>query len=282
MKLGYCLWGMPKVEITESIPRLAAIGYQGVELTVVPGWSTALETLTPERRKLIRSLLNDHGVALTAVAGHSDIVRGEPEAIARSMQRLKDSIDLAAELATPKEPGIMVSLVGGRPEDWEAQKNVLVERVRELALYAGERGVIYATELHTGTLMDVPDKLIWVLDQITDAPYLSCNYDVSHTETMGIPLEVAVPVMGSRCVHTHVKDQRGLWPNHEFLTPGEGPCDYVKYMRLMDQAGYKGFIMVEVSVMRQRKPDYEPFVHAAFAFRVLDYAFQAAGVVREK
>jgi sugar phosphate isomerase/epimerase len=281
MKLGYCLWGMPHVPIEESIPKLAAIGYQGVELTVVPGWSTALETLDVGRRKLVRRLLDDYGVALTAVAGHSDILRGEPEQIARNMQRLKDCIDLAAELATAKEPGIMVSLVGGRPEDWETDRNVLVERVRELALYGGERGVIYATELHTGTAMDVPDKLVWLLGQITDAPYLSCNFDVSHTETMGIPLEVAVPIMGSRAVHTHVKDQRGLWPNHEFLTPGEGPCDYVKYLRLMNQAGYKGFINVEVSVMRQRKPDYEPFVHAAFAYRVLDYAFLAADLVRE-
>ena len=82
-------------------------------------------------------------------------------------------------------------------------------------------------------------------------------------------------------MHTHVKDQRGLWPNHEFLTPGEGPFDYVEYLRAMDAAGYQGFIMAEVSFMRQAKADYEPFVHAAFAYRVLDYAFQAAGVSRD-
>jgi sugar phosphate isomerase/epimerase len=282
MKIGYCLWGMPKVELEESLPKLAAIGYQGVEMTVLTGWSAALETMTPERRKTVRRLLDENHMELTAVAGHSDILGSDTDRIAHNMQRLKDCIDLAAEIADAGERGIMVSLVGGRPQDWESERFKLVERVRELGEYAGTRGAIYATEMHTGTAMDVPEKVLWVLKQIGDMPSLRMNFDVSHTETMGIPLEVSVPMVAPYTVHTHVKDQRGLWPNHEFLTPGEGPCDYVKYMKLMDKGGYTGFINVEVSVMRQRKPDYEPFVHAAFAYRVMDLAFQAAGVVRER
>ena len=282
MKLGYCLWGMPKVALEESLPKLAAIGYQGVELTVLPGWSAPLEELTPQRRKEIRKMLEDNNLALTAVAGHLDILHGEAEVIARNMQRLRESIDLAAELDEGRGPAIMVSLVGGRPEDWEAERYKLAERVRELGEYAGTRGAIYATEMHTGTAMDVPEKVLWVLKQAGEMPSLRMNFDQSHTETMGIPIEVAAPMVAPYTVHTHVKDQRGLWPNHEFLTPGEGPCDYVKYLREMHKAGYKHFINIEVSVMRQRKPDYEPFVHAAFAYRVLDYAFQASGAPWEK
>ncbi len=282
MKLGYCLWSMPKVALEESLPKLAAIGYQGVELTVLPNWSGALETMTPQRRKEVRKMLEDNNLALTAVAGHSDIVSGDAEHIARNMQRLKDSIDLAAELDEGRGPKIMVSLVGGRPQDWETEKYKLAERVRELGEYAGTRGGIYATEMHTGTAMDVPEKVVWLLKYIGEMPSLRMNFDQSHTETMGIPIEVAVQMVGPYTVHTHLKDQRGLWPNHEFLTPGEGPFDYVKYLKEMHKVGYKGFINVEVSIMRQRKPDYEPFVHAAFAYRVLDYAFQAAGIPWEK
>ncbi|MEW6754773.1 MAG: sugar phosphate isomerase/epimerase family protein [Candidatus Latescibacterota bacterium] len=281
MKIGYCLWGMPKVALEESLPRLAEMGYQGVEMTVCPGWSNALDTMTPERRREVRRFFADTGMTLTAVAAHQDIMGPDLEAVGRNMQFLRDAMDLAAELAQPVQTPIMVSLVGGRPEQWPADRALLSERVAQLARDAGQRGVIYATEMHTGTIMDVPSKAVQIVDEVNH-PALKMNFDQSHTETMGIPIEEAVARIGARMVHTHVKDQRGLWPDHEFLTPGEGPCDYVRYLRAMDQAGYRGFINAEVSVMRQRKPDYEPFVHAAFAYRVLDLAFQAAGVVRQR
>lgn len=281
MKIGYCLWGMPKVALEESLPKLAAIGYQGVEMTVCAGWSTALETMTAERRREARRLFAGTGMTLTAVAAHQDVMGSDAEAVARNMQFLRDAMDLAADLAQPVQTPIMVSLVGGRPEQWDCERDLLAERVAQLAADAAARGVIYATEMHTGTIMDVPAKAVQIVDQV-NLPALKMNFDQSHTETMGIPIEEAVATIGARVVHTHVKDQRGLWPGHEFLTPGEGPCDYVRYMRAMKQAGYRGFINAEVSVMRQRKPDYEPFVHAAFAHRVLDLAFQAAGVTRDR
>jgi len=281
MKLGYCLWSMPKVPFEESVPRLAAMGYQGVEMTVLPNWSTALETLDPERRRMIRRVLDDNGIALTAVAAHSDIVHAEGEALDANLKRIRDAIVLAAELARPGQPGILVSLLGGRVDEWETHRNLAADRLGELDRFAAQQGVTYAAELHTGTIIDVPEKMLWLLKQV-NSPTLRTNFDISHPEIMGIPTEVSVPMMVPSSVHTHVKDQRGRWPdNYEFLTPGEGPFDYVKYLREMDKAGYKGFVMVEVSVMRQRKPDYEPFVHAAFAYRVMDYAFQAADLVRD-
>jgi len=280
MKLGYCQWGMPNVPLEVALPRLAAMGYQGVEVAVIPRFVTELSTLDGERRRAIRRLFDDHNLAITAVAAHSDITTADCDELAVSLARLHGAIQLAAEWARPDQPGIVVSLVGGRPDQWEERRDALVERVGALDRYAAERGVTYALELHVGTALDFPHKLMWLMQQI-DSPTLRMNFDQSHTETMGIPISESVPLLAPLSVHTHLKDQRGLWPNHEFLTPGEGPFDYVEYLRAMDAAGYQGFIMAEVSFMRQAKADYEPFVHAAFAYRVLDYAFQAAGVSRD-
>ncbi len=280
MKLGYCQWGMPSVPLEQAVPRLAAMGYQGVEIAVIPRFVTELSTLDAERRRAIRRLFDDHKMAITAVAAHSDITNVEGDDLDANLRRLHGAIELAAEWARPGQPGIVVSLVGGHPDQWEERRGALVERVGALDRYAAERGVTYALELHIGTALDLPDKLLWLMREI-NSPTLRMNYDQSHTETMGIPISECVPVLAPLSVHTHVKDQRGLWPNHEFLTPGEGPFNYVEYLRAMDAAGYQGFIMAEVSMMRQAKPDYEPFVHAAFAYRVLDYAFQAADLVRD-
>ena len=84
--------------------------------------------------------------------------------------------------------------------------------------------------------------------------------------------------MAPLAIHTHVKDQRGLYPNHEFLTPGEGPFDFVHYLNAMHAAGYQGFITAEVSVMVQRRPDYEPMAHARLAYDTLERAFSETGV----
>ena len=280
MKLGYCQWGMPAVPLEQAVPRLAAMGYQGIEIAVIPRFTTELSTLDGERRRAIRKLCDENHMAITAVAAHSDIVSAEGEDLAANLRRLRDAIDLAAEWARPDQPGIVVSLAGGSPDEWEAKRDMLADRLGELDRYATACGVTYAAELHIGTVLDLPDKMIWLLDKV-HSPTLRMNFDIRHCETMGIPIAQSVPLLAPLSVHTHVKDQRGLWPNHEFLTPGEGPFDYVEYLRAMDAAGYQGFIMAEVSFMRQAKADYEPFVHAAFAYRVLDYAFQAAGVSRD-
>ena len=50
------------------------------------------------------------------------------------------------------------------------------------------------------------------------------------------------------------------------------------YLRAMHEAGYTGFIGMEVSVMVQRKRGYDPFVDAALGYHALLHAFNESGV----
>jgi sugar phosphate isomerase/epimerase len=56
--------------------------------------------------------------------------------------------------------------------------------------------------------------------------------------------------------------------------------DYPRYLRLMDEAGYDGHIVVEISLMVQRRPDYDPLAAATRTDRVLSQAFADAGITR--
>ena len=48
MKIGYSTWGMPTVPVDTFVPFLARLGYDGIELTVIPGYTTAFgDTLVP-------------------------------------------------------------------------------------------------------------------------------------------------------------------------------------------------------------------------------------------
>jgi sugar phosphate isomerase/epimerase len=281
MQIAYCTWSMMAIPFEEGLPAIAKIGYTGIELAVTPGYPTELYTLDTTRRAQIAELLRQHNIALAAIAGHTTVCAEDPEKHAANMQRLRDTIDLADELRQPGRMPVVVSYVGGHVDDWGRLRNLVVERVGELGDYAAAKDVIYAPEMHSGQAMDLPRKAIWLFEQVNH-PYVKLNFDISHCEIVGMPTEEACNIMCPHSVFTHVKDQRGLYPYHEFLTPGSGPCDYVRYLKAMHAAGYTGFIGMEVSKMVQRKPGYDPFVDAALGYYALLHAFNESGVPLER
>jgi sugar phosphate isomerase/epimerase len=80
--------------------------------------------------------------------------------------------------------------------------------------------------------------------------------------------------------HTHVKDERGRYPDYDYLIPGEGEFDYVRYLKAMQAHGYQGFISVEISKMVQRRPNYDPLAAATQSYEVVSRAFVEAGLDR--
>ena len=279
MKLGYSTWGMPTVPIDIAIPHLANLGYDGIELTIIPRFTTELSTLDAAERKRIASLLEQHNLVLPAIAAHSSLLDMDPEAHAKNMWRLKGGVDLAVELAQGNEPAAVNTTPGGKPEDWDRNKDFLAERLGELVEYGASRGVTIAMEPHIGAIIDTPAKVLELLE-IVNSPYLKVNFDISHFDIVGIPTEETVSALAAVSAHTHVKDQRGIAPDFEFLIPGEGTFDYVGYLKEMQAHGYDGFITAEVSFMVQAREDYDPLAAATLSYETLSNAFKEAGIQR--
>src|SRR5688500_10731310 len=74
MRLGFTTWSMVTVRAEEAIPLLASIGYDCVEIAVVPGWRDSVDLLTPTRRRRIKQLLCEYDIALAAIAGNTDLL----------------------------------------------------------------------------------------------------------------------------------------------------------------------------------------------------------------
>ena len=279
MKLGYSTWGMPTVQIEEAIPYLARLGYDGVELTVIPGWTTELSTLDRQERQKIKRLYQEYHLDLPAIAAHSSLLEDDTEQYQKNIQRLQGAVGLALDLTLGLEPPAINTTAGGRPDEWESISGLLVERTGEFVRYAAGQGVIVAIEPHVGSVLDTPEKTVWLVEQV-GSPFLKVNFDISHFDVVGLTIDETVPVLAPYSVHTHVKDQRGRHPNFEFLIPGEGTFDYVHYLKAMQAAGYKGFITVEVSMMVHRRPNYDPLAAAEMSYKTLSEAFEQAGIVR--
>jgi sugar phosphate isomerase/epimerase len=279
MKIGYCTWGMPTVPADTFVPFLAQLGYDGIELTVIPGYTTELSVLDAAERRRIARMLSDHHLELPAIAAQTSLVERDPDTSARHWARLTAAVDLAVDWALDGTPPAVDTTVGGTPEQWDELKPLLVERMDALVRYGEQRGVVIAAEPHVGSMLDTPSRVLELLQAIS-SPYLKLNFDISHFNVMGVPIAESVAALAPHTVHTHVKDERGVVPNYEFLIPGEGEFDYVAYLQAMRAHGYESYITAEVSIMVQRRPNYDPLAAAEQTYRTLARAFEQAGIAR--
>ena len=281
MKLSYSTWGMPHVPIDVAVAHCAGLGFDGLEMTVIPGWTTDAAGLDTEARRRIRALYDDHRLELCGLSGNTPLLDGDPVAHDANIARFRGYLDLAAELQRPGERLTVTTTSGGAPEEWDRVKETLAGRFGELAAYAERIGVVVGMEPHVGAALHRPDQVLWLLDEV-NSPALTIHFDISHFNVQGLPMEETVPLLAPRSLHTHVKDERGRDPDHEFLIPGEGAMDYPRYLRLMAAAGYDGHIVVEISLMVQRRPDFDPLAAATRSYDVLSRAFEEAGIARER
>lgn len=285
MKIGYCTWGMPTVPIDTIVPFLAQLGYDGIEPTVIPGYTIELYSMDRAERRRVAQMIRDHGLEMPAVAGHTPLVEADPAKHAANFTRLTDTIDLCVEWAGEgvvtghAGPPALDTTVGGKPEDWDALKPLLIDRIGALVEYGAARGVAIAMEPHFSTSISTPERMLELIEAI-GSPYLQINFDISHFNIQGYSIADSVRLMAPATIHTHVKDERGQVPDFDFLIPGEGEFDYVTYLQEMAQAGYTGHITAEISIMVQRRADYDPLAAAEQTYRVLAAAFEQAGIAR--
>jgi sugar phosphate isomerase/epimerase len=278
MKLGFSAWAMRDLPVDQQIAIVGDAGYASICL-VSDARFASLDALTADaaERRRIRRLLDDAGLELSAVAGHANLIEPDAEQRAANMARLKATLDLAVDLAGPNGPPCVIGMGYGTPDTYEQERHALAGAFGELARYAEPRGVVIALEPHVGQAFDLPEKVVWLMEEV-GSPHFRLNLDNSHFECMGRDLDEYIPLLGPYAVHTDLKDQRGRYPDHQFLVPGEGDFDYARYLKAMDAAGYTGCVTVEISVMVQRRPDYDPAEVARRSFETLVAAERASGV----
>ncbi len=270
---------MSGIPVSECLPKLADLGYDGLELAVGERYALAPDLTSPEERRKIRAAFTDRGLVLPALMALSSPALCDPDARRVMLDELRAVCRLAHEVWPHQTSPIITSTLGSENPPWDTERDAIVERLAEVAAVSAEEGCIYAIEPHVGGSLDEPEKAAWVVGQV-GSPALRLNFDISHFAVQGMSIERCVPLLAPLAVHTHVKDGRMAEGKVQFLLPGEGDFDYPAYLRAMDEAGWTGAITVEVSGMVSSRPDYEPYAAAAFCLDTLQRAFEAAGIER--
>ncbi|MEW6355313.1 MAG: sugar phosphate isomerase/epimerase [Planctomycetota bacterium] len=274
MKLAYGTYGLPGIMPEDAVPRLAEIGYEGLEITATDRFCADPGKMDKRRRETLRNVLQRHGMAVPSLMLLLKVMGDEAGIHEKNLDEFRKTAQLAVDLTAGRKP-VVTSTMGGGKGPWEAFREELVRRLEDYAKIGKDLDVVFAIEPHVGGQFDVPEKAVWVMERMKH-PNIKVNFDISHFAVVGMTIAQCVPVLVPHAVHTHVKDGRMENGKVKFLLPGEGDFDYAAYFKAMAKAGWDDFITVEVSGMVSNRPDYDPCKAAEFCYKVLSQAMKEA------
>lgn len=279
MKIAYGTYAMPMVPLEEALRAIAGIGYDGVEIVISPKHNSMPERFDRARRENLKRMLSELNLGVSALFILRSVLTDNDEIHRENLRLTRQVAELAEELELGPEPVISIML-GGRSELWETQRERLVRLLADYGELAADEGFTLAVEPHVHAAVDRTERAIWLMETL-DNPSIRLHFDIVHFYLAGEPIEETVHKLVPYTAHTHVTDARTREGGFELVLLGQGELDCVAYVKAMYEAGWTGFITVEVSTMVWSKEGYDPFAAASFSYETLIKAFQKAGVPRD-
>jgi len=173
-----------------------------------------------------------------------DVSHDDAAARRPGVEYLKTCVDIARAVGSPHVAGPMYSATGKTrllaPEERRQQRGWAAESLREVADYAGERGVVLAMEplnRFETDLVNTVDQGLELIDLI-DRDNVGLMLDTFHMNIEEKHLGDAIRRAGDRVIHFQVSENdRG--------TPGTGHVDWSGTWTALDEIGYEGSIVIE-------------------------------------
>ena len=274
ISLGFSLYGMKTLPLEVALKTCAEIGYSHVELALNAGYPSEPKVFTAEARQATAAQLKALKLDLPCLMLNISLT-ADDKAHAAALQSIADAAQLARDL-NPTSPAIIETVLGGKPATWEQQKAGMAARLQDWASAAEKAQTVITIKAHVGSAVNSPERLLWLLEQVK-SPAIQVAYDYSHFELQGIDMEESMKLLLPRTKFIHVKDSIGEVGKFQFLLPGEGRTDYMKYFTALKQHGYTGPVCVEVSGQIFNKPGYEPIAAAKKCYAALSGALAKAG-----
>jgi sugar phosphate isomerase/epimerase len=276
--LGFMTYGMKSLSAAEALRICAQIGFDGVEIALMPGYPTEPKLLSLSDRREIRKTLGDLGLALPGVMENLPLL-GTPENKKENLERIRDATAMAVELS-PGKPGKVETILGRKPDDWEQVKQQMVGELRDWAAIAATSGVVICIKAHVLHAVNSPERALWIVEQV-GSPYLRVVFDYSHFYLNGLAFDDCVKKLFPVSPYFHVKDAVGNAAKFENKLAGEtNTVDYVHYFKTIESMGYSGFVCIEVSGRISSVSGYDPVAAARKSYAAMAAAFERAGVRR--
>jgi sugar phosphate isomerase/epimerase len=270
---GYGTYGMRTLATREALQLIADIGYEGVELCIMPGWSTDSATISPETARTVGGVLHDRGLVAFAFIDSLGM-SSDPKRRDKNLERIKRAAALADRLRVSP---VLDTVLGYKSADWDRVKHAMADEVGAWAEQAKDAPLTIGIKPHASQALDRPEKALWILKQVSK-PNIRVVYDYSHMQLEGLSIERSLRPLLPYIATISVKDAKGTADHPQYLLPGDGTIDYVAYFRLLKEWNYRGFVSVEVSRMIFDAPGYNPVRTAHLCYERLKPAFRSSGL----
>jgi sugar phosphate isomerase/epimerase len=252
MLLAYSSNAYMRVSVFEAIGRIAALGYEGMELMAdVPhAWPA---TMTEQECAEIRRRLHDRGLALSNVNAFMMNAVGDfwhPSWIEPDVQyrrrRIRHTID-ALRMARKLGAACITTEPGGPLETGTSREQALgvfVQGLDEALAVAEQEGVLLLVEPEPGLLIENAAQFLELAERVR-SPAFGLNFDVGHFYCVGDPLPGTIRRLAPWIRHVHVED---IAANrvHRHLIPGHGAIDFAEVFEALRRVGYEGWLTVEL------------------------------------
>jgi sugar phosphate isomerase/epimerase len=256
MKLAFSSNAYMRFSVEETIRRVAAMGYAGIEILAdVPhAWPAFL---LEERKESIRRTLAECGLEISNINAFmmnavSDPRQHywypswiEPDKHYRRIriEHTKRALTLAREIGAKcitTEPGGPL----GPGQSWERGAELFVEGLKVVLEHAEKEGVLLLVEPEPGLLVERVDQYLEIASRI-DSPALGMNFDIGHAYCVSEEPAEFIPKCAEHIKHFHFEDIAATRV-HQHLIPGHGAIDFAATMRAIREIRYDGWITVEL------------------------------------
>lgn len=248
MRLGVCAWIYGDAPLDNTLARIRAAGYEGVELPGEPDrWAPAE----------IRRLLDRHHLAPLALTASCmypqtprDLANPDPVIRAQAVRYVEDCLRFAAEIGAPLVQMLpsgetRLGPIATRRDEWAWS----VDGLRTAARTAERLGIRIAVEplnrYEAYLVTTVHEGLAYVAG--VGSPWVGLTVDVFHANIEETDVAGAVRAAAPVLWHVHLADS-----NRQAL--GRGHLDLAAVTTALNDVGYGGAAVLEVT-----PPGPDPF-----------------------
>jgi sugar phosphate isomerase/epimerase len=270
---GVCAWIYGDAPLEQTLARIVAAGYDGVE---IPGEPSAFDPASV-RRALANTGLAPVGLTASCMvpATRRDLAHPDPAIRADAVGYLVACLRFAAEIGAPLTQMLpsgetRLAPIGTRAEEWAWSVAAMQDAAREAERLEVKISVEPLNRYEAYLVTNADEALAYVA--AVDSPRVGMTLDLFHAHLEEPDIRKAILKAGPRLLHVHVADT-----NRQGL--GRGHLDAAACLHALQTIRYDGSIVLEVM-----PPGPNPFqsIKDAQSAEVLDgYIRESIAVLRQ-